>query len=91
MPSKTKLTRSRLFTLGTWPDRFVEVAEVGAPDFLVLPKADGPGHLHILDRLLTAAGRDTRLVESVRSLAAAELGYRNHPDERGGIPIRKAH
>ena len=46
-----------------------------APDFLVLPKADGPGHLHILDRLLTARKLDTRLVgliESARGLAAVD-------------------
>ena len=46
-----------------------------APDFLVLPKADGPGHLHILDRLLTARKPTTRLVgliESARGLAAVE-------------------
>ncbi len=45
------------------------------PDFLVLPKADGPGHLHILDRVLSARKRDTRLVgliESARGLASVE-------------------
>ena len=46
-----------------------------APDFLVLPKADSPGHLHILDRLLTAKKLATRLVgliESARGLSAVE-------------------
>ena len=46
-----------------------------AIDFLVLPKADGPGHLRILDRLLTARKLETRLVgliESARGLAAVE-------------------
>jgi (S)-citramalyl-CoA lyase len=46
-----------------------------APDFLVLPKTDTAGHLQILDRLLTAAGKDTTLVgliESARGLAAVE-------------------
>ena len=46
-----------------------------APDFLVLPKADGPGHLHILDRLLAVRKLETRLVgliESARGLAAVE-------------------
>jgi len=46
-----------------------------APDFLVLPKTDTAGHLQILDRLLTAAGKDTRLIgliESARGLAAVE-------------------
>ncbi len=46
-----------------------------APDFLVLPKAESAGHLHVLDRLLTAAGRATRLVgiiESARGLAAVD-------------------
>lgn len=44
-----------------------------APDFLVLPKTETAGHLQILDRLLTAAGKDTRLIgliESARGLAA---------------------
>lgn len=46
-----------------------------APDFIVLPKTEGPGHMLILDRLLTAAGRSARLVgliESVRGLASVE-------------------
>ncbi len=46
-----------------------------APDFLVLPKADGPGHLHILDRLLAVRKLETRLIgliESARGLAAVE-------------------
>src|SRR4029077_1843584 len=46
-----------------------------APDFLVLPKTETAGHLQILDRLLIAAGKDTRLIgliESARGLAAVE-------------------
>jgi (S)-citramalyl-CoA lyase len=46
-----------------------------APDFLVLPKTETAGHLQILDRLLTAVGKDTRLVgliESGRGLAAVD-------------------
>ena len=46
-----------------------------APDFLVLPKTETAGHLQILDRLLTAAGKDTRLIgliESARGLAAVD-------------------
>jgi (S)-citramalyl-CoA lyase len=46
-----------------------------APDFLVLPKTETAGHLQILDRLLTAAGRQTRLIgliESAHGLAAVE-------------------
>ena len=46
-----------------------------SPDYLVLPKTEGPGHLQILDRLLTAAGRCARLVgiiESGSGLAAVE-------------------
>src|ERR1700730_2595315 len=46
-----------------------------APDFLVLPKTDTAGHLEILDRLLTAAGKATRLIaiiESAQSLSAIE-------------------
>jgi (S)-citramalyl-CoA lyase len=46
-----------------------------APDFLVLPKTEAAGHLEILDRLLTAAGKATRLIgliESARGLAAVE-------------------
>ncbi len=51
------------------------LASQAAPDFLVLPKADGPGHMHILDRLLSTKKSDTRLVsliESARGLAAVE-------------------
>jgi (S)-citramalyl-CoA lyase len=33
-----------------------------APDFLVLPKTETVGHLRILERLLIAAGKDTRLI-----------------------------
>jgi (S)-citramalyl-CoA lyase len=46
-----------------------------APDYVVLPKTETAGHLQILDRLLTAAGQDTRLIgliESARGLAAVE-------------------
>ncbi len=46
-----------------------------APDFIVLPKTEGPGHLQVLERLLTAAKWPTRLigiVESARGLAAVE-------------------
>jgi (S)-citramalyl-CoA lyase len=46
-----------------------------APDYLVLPKTETAGHLRILDRLLTAAGKDTRLIgliESAHGLAAVE-------------------
>ena len=45
------------------------------PDFIVLPKTEGPGHMLILDRLLTAGGRSARLIgliESVRGLASVE-------------------
>jgi (S)-citramalyl-CoA lyase len=45
------------------------------PDFLVLPKTETIGHLQILDRLLTSAGKGTRLIgliETAHGLAAAE-------------------
>ena len=45
------------------------------PNFLVLPKTETIGHLQILDRLLTSAGKATRLIgliESARGLAAVE-------------------
>jgi (S)-citramalyl-CoA lyase len=45
------------------------------PDFIVLPKTETIGHLQILDRLLTSAGKGTRLIgliESAHGLAAAE-------------------
>src|SRR5882757_9126498 len=50
-------------------------ASSAAPDFLILPKTDTAAHLQILDELLTAVGRKTRLValiESVNGLAAIE-------------------
>jgi (S)-citramalyl-CoA lyase len=46
-----------------------------APDFVVLPKTEAAGHLQILDRLLTATGKDALLIgliESARGLAAVE-------------------
>jgi (S)-citramalyl-CoA lyase len=51
------------------------LGSAASPDFLVLPKAETAGHLQILDRLLTAVGKATRLVgliESARGLAALE-------------------
>jgi (S)-citramalyl-CoA lyase len=45
------------------------------PDYLVLPKTESAAHLQILDRLLAAAGKATRLVamiESAHGLAAVE-------------------
>ena len=45
------------------------------PDFIVLPKADTAGHLLILDRLLTTANKNARLVgiiESARGLSRLE-------------------
>ena len=45
------------------------------PDYVVLPKTESAGHLLILDRLLTASGKDARLVgliESARGLAGLE-------------------
>ncbi len=46
-----------------------------APDFLVLPKTESPAHLRIIDRLLSVAGKSTRLValiESASGLSAVE-------------------
>ena len=51
------------------------LGSTAAPDFLVLPKTETAGHLQILDRLLTAAGKGTRLIgliESARGLSAVE-------------------
>jgi (S)-citramalyl-CoA lyase len=51
------------------------LGSAAAPDFLVLPKTETAGHLQILDRLLTKAGKVTRLIgliESARGLAAME-------------------
>ena len=45
------------------------------PDYLVLPKTEFAAHLQILDRLLTSASKQTKLVgiiESARGLAAVE-------------------
>ncbi len=56
-------------------DLYTLLESNAAPDFLVLPKADSPGHLHILDRLLTERKLEIRLVgliESARGLAAVE-------------------
>ena len=46
-----------------------------APDYLVLPKTESPDHIRILDRLLSAAALDARivgLVETARGLAQAD-------------------
>ena len=70
-----------------------------APDYLVLPKTETAGHLQILDRLLTACRRDTKLVgivESARGLAALESiaaatprpGSRPDPTTDFSIPPR---
>ena len=51
------------------------LGSAASPDFLVLPKTETAGHLQILDRLLTAVGKATRLVgliESAAGLAAVE-------------------
>jgi (S)-citramalyl-CoA lyase len=51
------------------------LGSAASPDFLVLPKTETAGHLQILDRLLTAVGKATRLVgliEIARGLAALE-------------------
>jgi (S)-citramalyl-CoA lyase len=64
-----------LDTLAGVSDLYALLASTAAPDFLVLPKTETAGHLQVLDRLLTAAGKDTRLIgliESARGLAAVE-------------------
>ena len=74
-PIQTALRINGLDTQAGISDLGALLESDAAPDFLVLPKADGPGHLHILDRLLTARNLETRLVgliESARGLAAAE-------------------
>ena len=50
------------------------IADVGAllqsdaqPDLILLPKTESPGHLHILDRLVAAAERNTRLIGLIES------------------------
>jgi len=51
------------------------LASSAAPDLLVLPKTDSAAHLQILDRLLTAARKNVRLVglvESARGLLAVQ-------------------
>lgn len=51
------------------------LASQANPDFLILPKTEGSGHLLILDRLLTASDKAAQVVgiiESVRGLAEVE-------------------
>ena len=74
--------RARLALRINGLDKAAGVADVNAllhvrtwPDFLVLPKTETSGHLQILDRLLAAAGANTRLigiVESAAGVAAVE-------------------
>jgi (S)-citramalyl-CoA lyase len=64
-----------LDTLAGISDLEALLGSSAVPDFLVLPKTETIGHLQILDRLLIAAGKDTRLIgliESARGLAAVE-------------------
>jgi (S)-citramalyl-CoA lyase len=49
------------------------LASSAVPDFLVLPKTETIGHLQILDRLLSSAGKGTKLIgliETAHGLAA---------------------
>ena len=68
----------RVNGLDTWAgiaDLDALLGSRAAPDFLVLPKTETAGHLQILDRLLTTAVKDTRLIgliESARGLVAVE-------------------
>ncbi|WP_010188553.1 itaconate degradation C-C-lyase RipC [Sphingomonas sp. PAMC 26605] len=51
------------------------IRHTAVPDYLVIPKVESAGHVEIMDRLLTSAGKDTRLVaiiESVRGLREIE-------------------
>jgi (S)-citramalyl-CoA lyase len=43
------------------------LASKATPDFLVLPKTDTAGHLQILARLLTAAGKNIQLIGMIES------------------------
>src|SRR5271165_4040161 len=64
-----------LDTLAGIADVDALLGSAASPDFLVLPKTETAGHLQILDRLLTAAGKAARLIgliESARGLVAAE-------------------
>jgi (S)-citramalyl-CoA lyase len=77
-PSNGVLHALRINGLDTRAGIFDLEALLGSsavPDFLVLPKTETHGHLQILDRLLTAANKETRLIgliESAHGLAAAE-------------------
>lgn len=51
------------------------LAHKAEPDYLMLPKTETDGHVEILDRLLLASGKSTRIVgiiESARGLAAVD-------------------
>jgi (S)-citramalyl-CoA lyase len=77
-PSDGALHALRINGLDTQAGIFDLEALLGstaAPDFLVLPKTETNGHLQILDRLLTSAGKGTRLIgliESACGLTAVE-------------------
>src|SRR5438552_3894529 len=43
------------------------VASEADPSYLVLPKVDTPGHLQILDRLLSGAGKQARLIAQIET------------------------
>jgi len=74
-PARHALRINGLGTPAGLADLAALTASSAAPDFLILPKTDTAAHLQILDELLTAVGRKTRLValiESVNGLAAIE-------------------
>jgi hypothetical protein len=57
----TDWTRGRAF-----PDLDALLGSRAAPVFLVLRKTETAGHLQILDCLLTAAGKETRVSKHIR-------------------------
>jgi citrate lyase beta subunit len=84
-----------LDTLSGISDLDALLGSSAAPNFVVLPKTETAGHLQILDRLLTAAGKDTRLIgliESAHGLAAVEAIATATPRLTGlmlGAPMRQ--
>ena len=72
---KRALRINGLDTAAGLSDMTALLASKAEPDYIVLPKTESSGHLVILDRLLTAAAKPSRLiglVESARGIAAVD-------------------
>ena len=89
---KRALRINGLDTAAGLSDMAALLASEAEPDYIVLPKTESSGHLSILDRLLTAAAKPSRLIgliESARGIAAVNEIARATP-RLGGVMLGAA-